>query len=120
MLIPLFVLLLGREEDKRTRSVLFFSQPAASKGCPLSAGCWSSLLRGSRIQQPNLKKGHQKPVYAMKLTLLLEKGERAFFSWCAGAHFRFPFTSRGSRGSYAAAFPGPFLLVLRPEAIASS
>ncbi|KAF1898997.1 hypothetical protein Lal_00019118 [Lupinus albus] len=26
----------------------------------------------------------------------------------------------GSRGSYAAAFPGPFLLVLRPEAIASS
>jgi hypothetical protein len=45
-----------------------------------------------------------------------------FFSWCANAHFRFPFTitSRGSRGSYAAAFPGPFLLVLRPEAIASS
>lgn len=26
----------------------------------------------------------------------------------------------GSRGSYAAAFPGAFLLVLRPEAIASS
>ena len=120
MLIPLFVLLLllGREEDKKTRSVLFFSQPVASKGCPLSAGCWSSLLRGSRIQQPNLKKGHQNPVGAMKLTLLLEKGERA--SWCAGAHFRFPFTSRGSRDSYAAAFPGPFLLVLRPEAIASS
>lgn len=33
---------------------------------------------------------------------------------------RFPFTSRGSRGSYAAALPGPLLLVLRPEAIASS
>ncbi|KAI5384944.1 hypothetical protein KIW84_071798 [Lathyrus oleraceus] len=55
----------------------------------------------------------------------LERGEvrvrgMGFFSWCANAHFRFPFTSRGSRGSYAAAFPGPFLLVLRPEAIASS
>ena len=59
----------------------------------------------------------------------LERGEACllvrvrglgFFSWCANAHFRFPFTSRGSRGSYAAAFPGPFLLVLRPEAIASS
>ena len=30
------------------------------------------------------------------------------------------FLPPGSRGSYAAAFPGPFLLVLRPEAIASS
>jgi len=50
---------------------------------------------------------------------VIKKG-KALFSWCAGAHFRFPFTSRGSRGSYAAAFPGPFLLVLRPEAIASS
>ena len=28
------------------------------------------------------------------------------------------FSLLGSRGSYAAAFPGPFLLVLRPEAIA--
>lgn len=65
MLIPLFVLLLllglGREEDKKTRSVLLVSQLVASKGCPLSAGCWSSLLRGSRIQQPNLKKGKKRP-----------------------------------------------------------
>ena len=30
------------------------------------------------------------------------------------------FSLLGSRGSYAAAFPGAFLLVLRPEAIASS
>jgi hypothetical protein len=59
MLIPLFVLLLGREEDKKTRSVLLVSQLVASKskGCPLSAGCWSSLLRGSRI---HLKKGKKK------------------------------------------------------------
>ena len=48
--------------------------------------------------------------------IILKKG-RGFFSWCAGAHFRFPFTSRGSRGSYAAAFPGPFLLVLRPSSV---
>jgi hypothetical protein len=80
---PFFLLLLGREEDKKTRSVLLVSQPVASKGCPLSAGCWSSLLRGSRIP------------YIV-------------------------FLPPGSRGSYAAAFPGPFLLVLRPEAIASS
>lgn len=53
--------------------------------------------------------------------LIIKKGKGFFiFSWCAGAHFRFPFTSMGSRGSYAAAFLGPFLLVLRPEAIASS
>lgn len=73
MLIPLFVLLLllGREEDKKTRSVLLVSQLVASKGCPLSAGCRSSLLRGSRIQQPNLKKGKKNAVGAMKLTLLL-------------------------------------------------
>ena len=83
MLIPLIVLLLGREEDKKTRSVLLLSQPLASKGCPLSAGCWPSLLRGSRIP------------YIV-------------------------FLPPGSRGSYGAAFPGPFLLVLRPEAIASS
>ncbi|PNY03576.1 hypothetical protein L195_g026909, partial [Trifolium pratense] len=40
-----------REEDKKTRSVLLVSQLVASKskGCPLSAGCWSSLLRGSRL-----------------------------------------------------------------------
>ncbi|KAK7296161.1 hypothetical protein VNO77_46970 [Canavalia gladiata] len=159
MLIPLFVLLLllGREEDKKTRSVLLVSQLVASKGCPLSAGCWSSLLRGSRIQQPNLKKGKKRPclgwsyeayLHIMKrpsraylvLVLRFELDPRSspyqrkpwrgvklvrvrgkgFFSWCALAHFRFPFTSRGSRGSYAAAFPGPFLLVLRPEAIASS
>jgi len=48
MLIPLFVLLL-REEDKKRRSLLLVSQPVASKGCPLSAGFRSSLLRGSRI-----------------------------------------------------------------------
>ena len=66
MLIPLFVLLLllGREEDKKRPSVLLVSQPVASKDCPLSVGCWSSLLRGSRIQQPNLYKGHpSKPLY---------------------------------------------------------
>ena len=56
----------------------------------------------------------------MKLSLLSEKGERAFE---AGAQERtsvFSLLVGGSRGSYAAAFPGPFLLVLRPEAIASS
>jgi hypothetical protein len=42
---PLFFFL--GEEDKKGRSLLF--QPLASKGCPLSAGFWSSLLRGSRI-----------------------------------------------------------------------
>ena len=67
MLIPLFVLLLGREEDKKTRGVLLVSQPVASKDCPLSAGCWSSLLRGSRIQQPKLYKGHQSPLYSLEL-----------------------------------------------------
>ncbi|KAM7249801.1 hypothetical protein ACFE04_019580 [Oxalis oulophora] len=48
------------------------------------------------------------------------KGERAF---SAGAQERtsvFPLLVERSRGSYAAAFPGLFLLVLRPEAIASS
>ncbi|GAU19211.1 hypothetical protein TSUD_198940, partial [Trifolium subterraneum] len=121
-----------REEDKKTRSVLLVSQLVASKskGCPLSAGCWSSLLRGSRIQQPNLKKGKKKALSrldeayliimyekafpsraylvlvlrskktdALRLTLdWLERGEvrvrgMGFFSWCANAHFRFPFTS---------------------------
>lgn len=67
MLIPLFVLLLGREEDKKTRSVLLVSQLVASKGCPLSAGFWSSLLRGSRIQQPNLKKGKKKALSRLEL-----------------------------------------------------
>nr|GEZ45259.1 hypothetical protein [Tanacetum cinerariifolium] len=49
MLIPLFVLLLllGQEEDKKRPSVLLVFQPVASKDCPLSVGCWSSLLRGS-------------------------------------------------------------------------
>ena len=81
MLIPLFVLLLllGREEDKKTRSVLFFSQPAASKGCPLSAGCWSSLLRGSRIQQPNLKKGHQNPGWSYEAYRIIREREKGFF-----------------------------------------
>ena len=51
--------------------------------------------------------------------IILKKG-MGFFSWCAGAHFCFPFTSKGSRGSYAAAFLDPFLLMLQPEAIASS
>ena len=78
MLIPLFVLL--REEENAKRSLGFL---LLSKGCPLSAGCWSSLLRGFRIP------------YIV-------------------------FIPPGSRGSYAAAFPGPFLLVLRPEARASS
>lgn len=68
MRLPLFVLplLLGREEDKKRRSVLL-SEPVASKDCPLSAGCWSSLLRGSRIQQPNLYKGHQSPFTRLEL-----------------------------------------------------
>lgn len=44
------------EEDKKRQSVLLVSQPLASKDCPLSAGCWPSLLQGSRIQQPNLSK----------------------------------------------------------------
>ncbi|KAI5382399.1 hypothetical protein KIW84_MT0048 (mitochondrion) [Lathyrus oleraceus] len=155
----------GREEDKKTRSVLLVSQLVASKGCPLSAGCWSSLLRGSRLSftgllsacakeqengcakvdarpkqatafEPLSEKALVKRASALDLEVLLlgeglmpldwlERGEvrvrgMGFFSWCANAHFRFPFTSRGSRGSYAAAFPGPFLLVLRPEAIASS
>lgn len=80
MLIPLFVCATptGRRKENAKRSLGF---PTASKGCPLSAGCWSSLLRGSRIP------------YIV-------------------------FIPPGSRGSYAAAFPGPFLLVLRPEAIA--
>ena len=96
MLIPLFMLLLllGREADKKTRSVLLVSQPVASKGCPLSAGCWSSLLRGSRIQQPNLKKG-QKRSRSYEAYLIIMKRGKGFFGWCAGAHFRFPFTSRG-------------------------
>ena len=70
MLIPLFVLLLllGREEDKKTLRVLLLSQPVVSKDCPLSAGCWSSLLRGSRIQQPNLYKGpHSNPFTRLEL-----------------------------------------------------
>ena len=60
----------------------------------------------------------------MKLTLLLElleKGERAFSAGAQVWKPIFPLLSRrGSRGSYAAAFPGLFLLVLRPEARASS
>lgn len=69
---------------------------------------------------PTYKKGLKKPLYRLELTLFLEKGERAFE---AGAQERtsvFSLLVGGSRGSYAAAFPGPFLLVLRPEAIASS
>ena len=56
----------------------------------------------------------------MTLTLLLEKGERAFSADAQERTSVFPLLVGGSRGSYAAAFPGPFLLVLRPEAIASS
>lgn len=108
MLIPLYVLLLGREEEKKTRGVLLVS---------LLKTALSRLDVGPAYYEDpvssNLYKGHQSPVGAISFYFGL-------FSWCAGAHFRFPFTSRGSRGSYAAAFPGPFLLVLRPEAIASS
>ncbi|GAU19212.1 hypothetical protein TSUD_198940, partial [Trifolium subterraneum] len=51
----------------------------------------------------------------------LESGEWAFSAGALTRTSVFPLlVSRGSRGSYAAAFPGPFLLVLRPEAIASS
>lgn len=69
MLIPLFalLLLLGREEDKKTRSVLLVFQPVASKDYPLLAGCWSSLLRGSRIQQPNLYKVPPVPFTRLEL-----------------------------------------------------
>ena len=35
------------EREKELKRSLGF--PTASKGCPLSAGCWSSLLRGFRI-----------------------------------------------------------------------
>ena len=78
MLIPLFVLLLGREEDNKTRSVLLVSQLVASKGCPLSAGCWSSLLRGSRIQQPNLKKGKKRPCLGWSYQAYLHIMKRPF------------------------------------------
>ena len=56
-----------REKDKKRLSLLLLSQPLPSKGCPLSAGSWSSLLRGSRIQQPNLKKGHKKALSRLEL-----------------------------------------------------
>ncbi|KAK8681211.1 hypothetical protein V6N13_053618 [Hibiscus sabdariffa] len=71
---------------------------------------------------PTYKKGIKTPCigWSYEAYLIIMKRGKGFFSWCAGAHFRFPFTSRGSRGSYAAAFPGFFPLVLRPEAIASS
>lgn len=103
MLIPLFVLLLllGREEDKKTRSVLLVSQLVASKGCPLSAGCWSSLLRGSRIQQPNLKKGKKKALSRLELWSLPSYYEKAFtglLSACA-KEFRAKGWSVGSIGS---------------------
>lgn len=71
---------------------------------------------------PTYTKGIKAPLldWSYEAYLLLIQKGKGFFSWCAGAHFRFPLTSMGSRGSYAAAFTGPFLLVLRPEAIASS
>ena len=80
MLIPLFVLLLllGREEDKKTLRVLLLSQPVVSKDCPLSAGCWSSLLRGSRIQQPNLKKGKKRPCLGWSYEAYLHIMKRPF------------------------------------------
>ncbi|CAI8607827.1 unnamed protein product [Vicia faba] len=45
----------GREEDKKTRSVLLVSQLVASKGCPLSAGCLSfmGLLSACAKEQEN-------------------------------------------------------------------
>ena len=56
----------------------------------------------------------------MKLTFFLLKRERLVYDQVRRSALPFSFTSRGSRGSYAAAFPGPLILVLRPEAIASN
>ncbi|KAK1360467.1 hypothetical protein POM88_044941 [Heracleum sosnowskyi] len=40
----------GREEEKKMRGVLLVSQ-LASKDCPLSAGCWSSLTSPSPVRK---------------------------------------------------------------------
>lgn len=75
MLIPLFVLLLllGREEDKKRPSVLLVSQPVASKDCPLSAGCWSSLLRGPRKTIDYLPKKIESPTYEKRSQIELNQ-----------------------------------------------
>lgn len=75
-------MLLLREEDKKTRSVLLVSQPLA-------------LLKAALSRLDFGPAYYEDPVSRTSSFSLL-----------------------GSRGSYAAAFPGPFLLVLRPEAIA--
>lgn len=90
------LLLLGQEEDKKRRSVLLVSQPVASRGCPLSAGCWSSLLRDPVSNNPTYKKDIKTPCigWSYEAFLIIRERGKGFFSWCAGAHFRFPFTSR--------------------------
>lgn len=117
--------LTGREEDKKRPSVLLVSNLLLLKTAlsrldvgpayyedPVSSNPTYTLYGG--IKGPLLDVHYEAYLLFIKL-----KRER--FSWCAVAHSSFSFTSRGSRGSYAAAFPyHRFLLVLRPEARASS
>lgn len=125
MLIPLFVLLLllGQEEDNKRLSWfpnLLLLEAALSR---LDVG--PAYYEDPVSNNPTYKKDIKTPCigWSYEAFLIIRERGKGFFSWCAGAHFRFPFINIigwGSRGSYAAAFPGAFLLVLRPEAIASS
>lgn len=88
--LPLFVLLLlsGREKDKKTQS---------DPSLKLLKTALSRLDVGPAYYKDPVSSN---PTYTKKNAI-------------------FPFIYKwGSRGSYAAAFPGPFLLVLRPKAIA--
>ncbi|KAK7375912.1 hypothetical protein VNO78_35227 [Psophocarpus tetragonolobus] len=106
-----------REEDKKTRSVLFYWFP----NLLLLKAALSRLDVGPAYYEDPAFPSRAYLVLVLRFELdPLTSPYQRKPCWCALAHFRFPFTSRGSRGSYAAAFPGPFLLVLRPEAIASS
>lgn len=113
------MLLLGRKADKKRLSWfpnLLFLKTVLSR---LDVG--PAYYEDPVSSNPTYTKGIKAPLLGLGWSYEALVGRRPtgkvflIFSRCAGAHFRFPFTSRGSRGSYAAAFPGPFLLVLRPS-----
>lgn len=115
------MLLLGRKADKKRLSWfpnLLFLKTVLSR---LDVG--PAYYEDSVSSNPTYTKGIKAPLlgwsYEAYLIIILK---RESFSFQPVRRSALPFSlyCRGSRGSYAAAFPGPFLLVLRPEAIASS
>lgn len=88
--VPLFVLLLGRKKIRKGKAFSWFP---------------NLLLLKTALSRLDVGPAYYKDPVSSNPTYQKK-------------NFRFPFPLLvgRSRGSYAAAFPGPFLLVLRPEA----